>query len=232
MSRTSPTLAGLVLLATLAACSSDSAGGGLTSLTVAKTPTNSGDAQNGMAGAALASPLRVVVTDGGTLASGVTVTWATTGGGTLLPSGTTDASGIASANWTLGAGGGAQTATASVAGASGSPLTFSATSPTVPTITVGPGGAAQFSPASITINAGQTVRFVWASGATNHNVSPDTGNPSALPASPGLPGVKDAPFEYDATFPTAGTIKFFCTVHGGNPSNGTVTGMSGTVTVN
>ncbi len=135
-------------------------------------------------------------------------------------------------DWTLGAGGGAQTATASVAGATGSPLTFNATSPTVPTITVGPGNAAQFSPATITISAGQTVRFVWASGATNHNVSPDTGNPSPLPASPGLPGVQDAPFEYSATFPTAGTFKFFCTVHGGNPSNGNVNGMSGTVTVN
>lgn len=231
MSRTSPTLVGLLLLATLGACSSDD--GGPTTLTVAKTATNSGDAQNGTAGAALANPLRVVVADGGVLQNGATVTWATTGGGSLAPAtSTTDASGVATTSWTLGAGGGAQTATASVSGASGSPVTFTASSPVVPTITVGPGGALQFSPAAITISAGQSVRFVWASGSTNHNVSPDVGNATALPASPGLPTLLDAPQEFNAVFPNAGTFRFFCTAHGANPSAGNVTGMSGTVTVN
>jgi plastocyanin len=153
-------------------------------------------------------------------------------GGTLTPGGVTDASGIATATWTLGAGGGAQTATASLAGATGSPVTFTATSPVVPTITVAPGGALVFSPVAITISAGQSVHFVWATGATNHNVSPDIGNPSALPASPGLPALLDAPQSFSVTFPAAGTFKFFCSAHGANPSAGTVNGMSGTVTVN
>ena len=231
MSRTSPALAGLLLAAALGACSSDNGGAPVT-LAMAKTATSSGDAQTGTAGVALANPLRVAVTDGGVAQSGVTVTWATTNGGTLTPGGATDASGIATATWTLGAGGGAQTATASLSGATGSPVTFTATAPVVPTITVGPGGALLFSPVSITINAGQSVHFVWASGATNHNVSPATGNPSALPASPGLPALLDAPQSFDVTFPAAGTFKFFCTAHGGNPSVGTVTGMSGTITVN
>lgn len=230
MSRTSPALAGLLLAAALGACSSDN-GGAPSTQAIAKTATNSGDAQTGTAGVALANPLRVVVTDAGTAQSGVTVTWATASGGTLTPGGVTDASGIATATWTLGAGGGAQTATASLAGATGSPVTFTATSPVVPTITVAPGGALVFSPVTITISAGQSVHFVWAIGATNHNVSPDAGNPSALPASPGLPALLDAPQSFNVTFPAAGTFKFFCSAHGANPSPGTVNGMSGTVTV-
>ena len=232
MPRLSSMITGLVVAAALGGCSSDNSGGPGT-LAVAKSATNSGDAQNGTAGQALADPLRVVVTDGGMVQNGVTVSWATTGGGSLSPAtSTTDANGLAVAAWTLGAGGGAQTATASVSGASGSPVTFTATAPVVPTITVAPGGALQFSPATITINAGQSVRFVWAGGATNHNVSPDAGNATPLPSSPGLPALLDAPQEFNAVFPAAGTFKFFCTAHGANPSAGNVTGMSGTVTVN
>jgi len=232
MPRLSAMSAALVFAVALGACSSDN-GGGPNTLTVAKSATNSGDAQTGTAGQALADPLRVAVTDGGVAQNGVTVTWATTNGGSLSPAtSTTDANGLAVTMWTLGAGGGAQTATASVTGASGSPVTFTATSPVVPTITVAPGGALQFSPSTITINAGQSVRFVWASGATNHNVSPDIGNATPLPSSPGLPALLDAPQEFNALFPAAGSFKFFCTAHGANPSAGNVTGMSGTVTVN
>ena len=201
-------------------------------MAIAKTATNSGDAQTGTAGVALANPLRVVVTDGGVPQPGVTVTWATENGGTLTPGGATDASGIATATWTLGITGGAQAATASLAGASGSPVTFTATSPAVPSITVGPSGTLTFAPATITINAGQSVLFVWASGSSGHNVSPAAGNPSALPASPGLPALLDAPQSFSVAFPSPGTFRFFCTAHGANPSPGTVSGMSGTVTVN
>ena len=199
---------------------------------IAKTATNSGDAQSGTAGVALANPLRVVVTEGGVVKPGVTVTWATPSGGTLTPGGATDAAGIATATWTLGPAGGAQTATASLSGASGSPVTFTATSPAVPTIIVGPSGSLTFSPTTITINAGESVHFVWATGAVGHNVSPDGGNASALPASPGLPALLSAPQAFDVVFPAAGTFRFFCTAHGANPSPGTVTGMSGSVTVN
>ena len=206
---------------------------GASTLAIAKTATNSGDAQAGTAGLALANPLRVVVTEGGGVKSGVTVTWAAANGGTLTPGGVTDASGVATATWTLGAAGGAQTATASLSGASGSPVTFTATAAAVPTITVVQRGYQNgFSPATITINAGQSVRFVWGVGAIGHNVTPDDGNASALPASPGLPALLSAPESFSATFPSAGTFKFFCSAHGANPSPGTVSGMSGTVTVN
>ncbi len=231
MRRTLPALALLAFGAVLCACSSDD--GAPSTLAVAKTTTNSGDAQTGTGGQALPNPLRVIVTDGGVAANGVTVNWATPSGGSFAPAtSTTDANGIATTTWTLGGGGGAQTASASVNSASGSPVSFTATATAAPTITVAPGGALQFSPATITINAGESVQFIWATGATNHNVTPASGNATPIPSMPGLPGVQDAPFEFTTVFPSAGTFNFFCSIHGGNPTPNTVTGMSGTITVN
>jgi plastocyanin len=54
------------------------------------------------------------------------VTWSTEGGGTLEPNGPTDADGIASAQWTLGTTAGSQTARATLSGATGSPVSFTA----------------------------------------------------------------------------------------------------------
>lgn len=94
--------------------------------TVSKT---SGDAQNGVVGQSLASPLQVTVTQNGTAASGVSVAWSTSiAGGTLTPpTSSTDADGVASSTWLLGNAAGAQTARATVTGAAGSPVTFNAT---------------------------------------------------------------------------------------------------------
>jgi plastocyanin len=44
--------------------------------------------------------------------------------------------------------------------------------------------------------------------------------------------LQDAPFEFTTVFPSAGTFRFFCLAHGNNPTPNTVTGMSGTITVN
>jgi plastocyanin len=89
----------------------------------------SGNGQTGTVGQVLADPLTVVVTQGGQPAASVTVNWSTTAGGGAMtpPSGTTDANGMASSSWTLGPVSGSQTARATIAGASGSPVTFSAT---------------------------------------------------------------------------------------------------------
>ena len=97
-------------------------------LAVARTGTESGNAQTGVVGTALASPLRVVVTSDGAPQTGTTVVWSAAGGGTVAPaSAVTDASGIASGTWTLGHTAGAQVANATVTGATGSPVAFSAT---------------------------------------------------------------------------------------------------------
>jgi plastocyanin len=110
-------------------CGGDDGGTGTPSSTTAiAKASNSGDAQSGTVGQTLASPLQVVVTEGGAPSAGATVTWSTTGGGSLDPaSGTTDASGIASSSWTLGTTSGSQSAQATLSGASGSPVTFTAT---------------------------------------------------------------------------------------------------------
>lgn len=98
-------------------------------ITVAKAPSASGDAQTGMAGTALTSPIRVRVTQGGVAHAGTAVSWAAAGTGAAVSpaSSTTDADGIASTTWTLPHNAGNATATATVATATGSPVNFSAT---------------------------------------------------------------------------------------------------------
>ncbi|HET7603516.1 MAG TPA: Ig-like domain-containing protein [Gemmatimonadales bacterium] len=98
-------------------------------LAVAKAPSASGDAQTGVAGSALADPIRVRVTEDGTPKAGVSVTFAAAGTGAAVDptSATTDAGGLASTAWTLPHAAGNATATATVTSAAGSPVTFSAT---------------------------------------------------------------------------------------------------------
>jgi adhesin/invasin len=87
-----------------------------------------GNSQTDTIGATLPAPYRVVVTDGTNPVSGVTVNWAVTvGGGSIPASSVTNASGIATATHTFGLTAGAQTATASVGGLTGSPVTFTST---------------------------------------------------------------------------------------------------------
>lgn len=85
-----------------------------------------GDAQTDTVGKVLTIPYTVKVTDqAGANAAGVTVSWSVTaGGGSITPSSTTDAAGIATATRTLGTVSGAATAAAQAGGTS---VTFSAT---------------------------------------------------------------------------------------------------------
>jgi plastocyanin len=111
-------------------------------LVIQKTATASGDAQTGVVATALANPLRVLVTLSGAALAGDTVTWAAVGTGASVspPKSVTDASGIATTSWTLSQTAGSQSATATLAGATGSPVTFSATG--------APGAASQISQVS------------------------------------------------------------------------------------
>lgn len=209
------------------ACGDDGTG-----LSLNRASGINGDGQTGPVGEALPDPLRVVVTDeAGDPVNGVTVNWSTTNGGSFdEASSVTDLDGIASTIWTLGGTSGGQLAQAAVNGAANSPVSFSATATglTIPTVTVSNNS---FSPDDVTITAGGQVRFLWAGGAVGHNVTPASGNPSALPTSGGAT-LRNAPFEFNATFPAAGTFRFYCSSHGSNPTPTTVSGMSGTVTVN
>jgi hypothetical protein len=90
----------------------------------------SGNSQTGGVGQALTLPLVVLVSDPrGHPAAGITVNFAVASGGGSVGSatGTTGAGGQAQTTWTLGVTAGTQTVSATVSGATGSPLTFSAT---------------------------------------------------------------------------------------------------------
>ena len=81
-------------------------------------------------------------------------------------------------------------------------------------------GGLFFSPSTVTIQAGDTVKWTWK--GTPHSVT------SGVPGqSSGLfdSGVHNSGFTFSFTFPTAGTIAYYCTVHGG------CCGMIGNVTV-
>jgi plastocyanin len=120
----------LILGMVLSGCGGGDDDGGTppATTTIAKAPANSGDAQTGTVAQLLPAPLQVVVTEGGAPKSGATVTWSTTApGGSLDPAtATTDASGTASATWALGTVSGPQSAQAASSGASGSPVSFTA----------------------------------------------------------------------------------------------------------
>lgn len=194
---------------------------------IAKASTKSGDQQTGLVGTPLFNGLRVVVTRDGNPASDVVVAWATASGSLSPASDQTDADGVSSSLWTLGDTPGAQTATAAIAGATGSPVTFTATAtaggPGANTIQVlGPAGGNRFSPAAISVTTGTTVSWVWADAAVGHNVVPDDGT------TPGASGaLANGPHLYTYTFNTPGTYLFHCQAHGGSGG----VGMSGTVTV-
>ena len=106
----------------LAACSDASAPAGLDVIPV--DPTNG---QIGVVGAELPLPLSVRVESDGAPRAGVTVDWAVSAGSILPARTVSDAAGLASATWTLGPKIGTMTATTTVAGAAGSPVSFSAT---------------------------------------------------------------------------------------------------------
>ena len=100
----------------------------------------SGDSQSAATGAPLAAPLVTRAVDRyGNAVPGDTVAWAVTaGGGSITPDTTvTGAQGTASAQWTLGAAPGTQTATASVGGVLTATFHATATAP-VASVTVTP----------------------------------------------------------------------------------------------
>jgi plastocyanin len=203
-------------------------------LVIQRAPTSSGDGQTGTVGEALASGLRVVITRTSEPQTGVVVDWATGDGGSLAPvTSSTDADGVATSTWTLGPDAGTQTATATTDGADGSPVSFTATAeddtpppppPPPPSATIqvlGPGGGNRFEPTQVTIQAGETVEWVWPAGSMAHNVVPDGDDPATSGA------LANGPKEYSFTFTTAGTYDFYCANHG---ALGGI-GMSGTVIV-
>jgi plastocyanin len=190
---------GMVLgMAALAACGGSDSGTNPPpppQLAVAKAPSASGDGQTGVVGSALADPIRVRVTEDGTPKAGVGVTFAAAGTGASVDpsSATTDASGLASTAWTLPHTPGNATATATVASAAGSPVTFNATA-AVGTATqiaasggnnqTGTVGVALPTPFQVTVrdqfgNAVAGTGVTWAVTAGGGSLAPPTSTTSA-----------------------------------------------------
>lgn len=127
-------LAGIVIVALAQACGGSGGSTGAPVPHLQKAASASGDGQTGTISTALANPLRVLVTVDGAPKSGETVTWSTAvAGASVSPtSSITDGAGIASTAWTLGTLVGSESATATLAGAVGSPVTFTATASAAP----------------------------------------------------------------------------------------------------
>ncbi|MFL5494072.1 MAG: plastocyanin/azurin family copper-binding protein [Gemmatimonadales bacterium] len=235
--------AAVLVAAWLVGCSGDGEkGSGPTPAALAAAKSgSSGDGQTGAAGHDLASPLQIVVTRDGAPAQGAVVTWSANGiGASMTPQvDTADASGISSSIWHLGSEVGIQAARAVVGGgADGSPVAFSATAtgdtPAPPppppppanevTIQLLTSGGNRFEPANVTIPVGTKVTWTWVGGFHDVSSAGSVGFPgSGAPVS--------APHSYSQTFGTPGTYKYFCSVHGSAASDGTVSGMSGTIVV-
>src|SRR5262245_48985317 len=104
--------------------------------------------------------------------------------------------------------------------------------PTLHTVTVGPQGSLSFSPAMLTIKAGDTVRWVWASSFHNVVSGQVVGGVEMADGNfcvPNDTACGSAPLlntgaTYDHTFPVAGTFPYFCVPHGS-------LGMVGTIVV-
>ncbi|HVF73380.1 MAG TPA: PQQ-dependent sugar dehydrogenase [Chthoniobacterales bacterium] len=76
------------------------------------------------------------------------------------------------------------------------------------TVHVGPNGSMSYSPDPVTINAGDTVEWVWDSPA--HSVTSGNGQPNGLFDS----GLHNPPHTFSHTFPNAGNFPYYCTFHG------------------
>jgi plastocyanin len=206
----------------VAGCGGGGSSADPSSLTIAKASGQNGDQQSGLAGQALANDLRIVVTRDGSPESGVTVTWSTTSG-TLVPtSAPSDLAGIGFSTWTVGSTPGTQTAQAAIPGASGSPITFTATvtstappPPSAVAVTVGNNfflsqHNGTTNPAIDTVAVGGTVTWTWTNTkSTQHSVQ-STGA-TLFTSSVILSGNGQI---YAFQFDDAGTYTYNCAVHG------------------
>ncbi len=76
------------------------------------------------------------------------------------------------------------------------------------------------------INVGDTVEWVWNSGAILHSTTAAAGQMESWDS-----GVHSTPFTFDHTFTQTGTFNYYCIVHGADIGGGQVIGMSGHVVV-
>jgi plastocyanin len=127
---------------------------------------------------------------------------------------------VAGATWTLGDPPGSQTVQATVDGATGSPVTFTATAvedpgtaPETAAVTVRNNNFlstrnSSSNPAVDTVQVGGSVTWTWAPQATAHNVTS-----AGTPSFDGQPTATEPP-PFTVTFNSAGTYSYYCSLHG------------------
>jgi plastocyanin len=203
-------------------CGGSGGGPNPSPLVLNKTSTDNGDQQTGPVSVALTNPLRVNVTRDGAPEAGVSVTWSADAGSVAPVTASTGADGISTTIWTLGAVAGAQSAHAAVSGATGSPVSFTATAtagpppppPTDVNVTVGNNffqsvhnGSKNTAVDTVAVNG--TVTWTWTStGTVSHSVQ-STGSPS-FTSSAIMTGNGQT---YNFQFTQAGTYTYDCAVH-------------------
>lgn len=200
--------------------------------TLVKVP--GGDGQTGEIGSQLDLPVQAKVTDQhGNGVQGVAVGWSATGATPSSPSVISDAAGLSSVNVTVDGPVGPIVITATAGTLSGSPVTFNATAvvtaapPTSIAITVGDDFFSSdrnqtTSPAVDTVAVGGTVTWTWAPTSVSHNVT--SNSPPGFTSSPD----QAAGATYDVVFPTAGTYRYYCSLHATAAST---SGMVGRIVV-
>lgn len=203
----------------------------------AKLDPNGGTSQTAVAGSAATPPSVIVRDANNNPVSGISVIFAITGGGGsatgLAP--TTNASGIATAgSWTLGLTAGANSMTATSAGLTGSPVTFTATGTTPPATTIAAnGGSGQTATVGTTVVTAPSVKVTDVNGnpvaGVNVTFAVATGGGSAtgLPATTNASGIATVGSWTLGT--TAGANTLTATVAGlaGSPVTFSATGVAG-----
>ena len=83
-----------------------------------------------------------------------------------------------------------------------------------------------FGPTNATINVGDTVQWVWASGITSHSTTAATNQLENWDT-----GLHTQPFTFSRTFNNVGTFGYYCSSHGFEAHCGNGSGMSGHIIV-
>src|SRR5262249_9388727 len=83
-----------------------------------------------------------------------------------------------------------------------------------------------FNSANVTIDVGDTVKWVWQDGDIPHSTTSAAGQMEAWDS-----GQKSGNFTFQHTFAHTGTFGYYCSVHGSDAGNGKGQGMAGVVNV-
>ncbi len=227
MRRTRQAFGPLLFAAAVAGC-----GGGSDNspaVTISKAGAPNGDTQTAEVATELPESLRVVVQESGAPKAGATVNWTSTATAAVLDptSSITDVDGKAATSWTLGHTAGAQTARATLSGAGGSPVSFTATGTAgdAATLTIQAGNNQQplvtsaLAPLSVVVadafgngRSGETVAWSVTSGSLTLSAAQSTSGAGGLATIGATAGATTGAVSVRALVQDVDTVTFTLTV--------------------